>query len=190
MGHFDRLRTSKLKADTVEAFGTAQSLGCKKFVSFTGTLANIDDSVAFTDGDCLVELGELDMLIPSGHVAASKFVVDKAILNVTTAAGVTLVANLRVSATSGTASNGALTSGTEIVGAGATYYDGQISADLSVTEKDLNLNSAGVQLHTPFQDYDAAKKFLYLCTTTALSAANATTAKAGRFTLHLEYTVV
>ena len=159
-------------------------------LSFTGTLANIDASVAFTDGDCLVELGELDMLIPSGHVVASKFVVDKAILNVTTVAGATLVGNLRVSATSGTASNTALTSGTEIVGAGATYYNGQTAADLSVAEADLNLNSAGVQLHTPFQDYDAAKKFLYLCTTTALSAANATTAQAGRFTLHLEYTVV
>lgn len=190
MGHFDRLRTSKLKADTVEAFGTAQSLGCKKFVSFTGTLANIDDSAAYADGDCLVELGELDMLIPSGHVAASKFIVDKAILNVTTAAGTALLANLRVSATSGTASNSALTSGTEIVGAGATYYNGQIAANLTVTEADLNLNSAGVQLHTPFQDYDATKKFLYLCTTTTLTTGNAATAQDGRFTLHLEYTVV
>ena len=190
MGHFDRIRTTKLKADTVEAFGTAQALGCKKFVSFTGTLANIDAGTAFTDGDCLVELGELDMLVPSGHVTASKFVVDKAILNVTTAAGTALLANLRVSATSGTASNAALTSGTEIVGAGATYYNGQLAADLSVTEVDLNLNSAVVQLHTPFQDYDATKKFLYLCTTTALSTSNAATAKAGRFTLHLEYTVV
>lgn len=190
MGHFDRLRTSKLKADTVEAFGTAQSLGCKKFVSFTGTLANIDDSEAFADADCLVELGELDMLIPSSHVAASKFVVDKAILNVTTATGTALPANLSISATSGTASNAALTSGTEIVGAGATYYNGQLAADLSVTEIDLNLNSAVVQLHTPFQDYDATKKFLYLCAGASLTAANATTAQACRFTLHLEYTVV
>ena len=63
------------------------------------------------------------MLIPSSHVAASKFVVDKAILNVTTATGTALPANLSISATSGTASNAALTSGTEIVGAGATYYN-------------------------------------------------------------------
>lgn len=190
MGHFDKLQATTLEANKVDAFGTNHALGCKKFVSFTGSLANIDDDAAYTDGDCLVELGKLDMSIPGSHVTASKFIVDKAIINVTTAAGVTLVGNLRVSATSGTASNAALTSGTEIVGAGVTYYNGQIAADLSVTEVDINLNSTGVQLHTPFQDFDSAKDSLYLCATTTLSAANATTAKAGRFTVHLEYTVV
>ena len=190
MGHFDKLRAKDVLASKVEAVGASHALGCKKFVSFTGSLANIDDESTYTADDCLVELGELDMSIPGEHVAASKFIVDKAILNVTTAAGVTLVGNLQVSATAGTASNGALDTATEIVGAGATYYDGQVSADLSVAEVDLNLNAAGVTLVTPFQDYDAAKKHLYFCTTTALSTANAATAKAGRFTLHLEYTVI
>lgn len=190
MGHFDKLQAVTVEANKVDAFGTNHALGCKKFVSFTGSLADIDDSVAYTDGDCLVELGQLNMSIPGSHVSASKFIVDKAIINVTTAAGVTLAANLRVSATSGTASNAALTSGTEIVGAGATYYNGQLATDLSITEVDINLNATGVQLHTPLQDFDSAKNSLYLCTTTALSAANATTAQAGRFTIHLEYTVV
>ena len=153
-------------------------------------LANITTAAAYSDGDCLVELGQLDMNIPGSHVAASKFIVDKAIINVTTAAGTTLVSTLNVSATSGTAPNAALTSGTEIVGAGVTYYDGQVAADLSVTEVDINLNSAVVQLHTPFQDFDASKDFLYLCATTALSTSNAATAQACRFTVHLEYTVI
>jgi hypothetical protein len=190
MGHFDKLQANTLKANKVDALGTNHALGCKKFVSFTGSLANIDTSAAYADGDCLVELGQLDMVIPGSHVSASKFIVDKAIINVTTAAGTTLVGNLRVSATSGTASNAALASGVEIVGAGVTYYDGQVAADLSVTEVDINLNSASVQLHTPFQDFDASKDNLYLCTTTTLTAANAVTAQAGRFTVHLEYTVL
>jgi|TARA_R100000458_G_C8173219_1_gene172932 hypothetical protein len=190
MGHFDKLQATTLEANKVKAFGTNHALGCKKFVSFTGSLANITNAEAYADGDCLVELGQLDMNIPGSHVAASKFIVDKAIINVTTVAGTTLVGTLNVSATSGTAPNAALTSGTEIVGAGVTYYDGQVAADLSVTEVDINLNSAGVQLHTPFQDFDASKDFLYLCTTTTLSTSNAATAQACRFTVHLEYTVI
>ena len=189
MGHFDKLQANTLEANKVDALGTNHALGCKKFVSFTGSLANIDTSAAYTDGDCLVELGQLDMLIPGSHVSASKFIVDKAIINVTTAAGVALAGNLQVSATSGTASNSALTSGTEIVGAGVTYYDGQVAADLSVTEVDINLNSAVVQLHLHSRTLMRLKTTL-LCATTTLSAANAVTAQAGRFTVHLEYTVL
>ena len=85
MGHFDKLQATTLEANKVKAFGTNHALGCKKFVSFTGSLANITNAEAYADGDCLVELGQLDMNIPGSHVAASKFIVDKAIINVTTA---------------------------------------------------------------------------------------------------------
>ena len=160
-------------------------LGTKKFQSFTGTLASIGDgTTAFGDGDVLVELGTLDVTIPSGHVTASKIIVEKAIINVTTAAGQTLVASLHLSSDTGTAANAALANNTEVVGAGVTYVQPQLAT--VGTEADINMNSAAVTVAGPNLAVAVAKKYLYLVTGTALNA----DATAGRFTVQLEYTVL
>ena len=108
-------------------------------------------------------------------------------IGITTAAGQTLVGNLQLSATSGTATNAAVSSGTEIVGAGVTSFNEQLSATQSVTEIDVNLNNTAGNYHIFVPNVTAAiaSKYLYMATTTALNA----DATAGRFTVELEYSV-
>lgn len=146
-------------------------------------------ATAYADGDNLVELGELDVddLLPeqTGDYAATRILIKSVTVNVITAAGQTLVGNLRVSATSGTATNAALTSGTEIAGAGATYKD-EDGASLAITESDFNLNSVDLTHVSPRIDVPIASKNLYLCTTTAVNA----DITAGRGVVVVEYEVV
>ena len=86
---------------------------------FAGTLASTDAATtAYGDGDVLVELGTLNTDLPGNLVTGSKFFIHRALIGITTAAGQTLVGGLSLSATSGTATNAAVSSGTEIVGAG------------------------------------------------------------------------
>jgi len=161
-------------------------MGVKKFQSFVGTLASTNAATtAYGDGDVLVELGTLDTTLPSGHVTASKIFVDKVLIGVTTAAGQTLVGGLSLSATSGTATNAAVSSGTEIVGAGVASFNPRISATDSVTEIDINLNSATPHIFHPNIVAAVAKKYLYAFSTTAVNA----DITAGRFTVLAEYTV-
>ncbi len=101
---------------SVNSTGQLISLGSRKIQTFAGTLAATDAaSTAYADGDCLVELGTLNTDHPDDLVTASKFFIHKAVIGITTAAGQTLAGNLALSATSGTATNAAV-SGTEIVG--------------------------------------------------------------------------
>ena len=77
--------------------------GIKKFQSFAVSLAATNGATtAYSDGDVLVELGTLDITIPTGHVAASKFFIDKVVVGVTAAAGTAVSGMLELSATSGT----------------------------------------------------------------------------------------
>ena len=64
-------------------------------------------------------------------------------IGITTAAGQTLAGNLALSATSGTATNAAV-SGTEIVGAGVAAFSTTLSVPLSITEIDINLTTQQV----------------------------------------------
>ena len=163
-------------------------LGLHKFQGFAGTLANTNAaSVTYTQGDVLVELGTLDTTVPSGHVAATKFFIDRALIGITTAAGQTLVGGLSLSATSGTNTNAAVSSGTEIVGAGVTSVNEQLSATQSVTEIDVNLNNSAGNYHIFVPNVTAAiaSKYLYAFSTTAVNA----DITAGRFTVLLEYAV-
>ena len=168
--------------------GVALNQGCKKVQSFNGSLANIGDgSSAFGADDVLVELGTLDISVPTGMNTPTKIIIDKVYFNVTTAAGQTLVGHLSLSATTGTAANAAVSSPTEIFGAGASMVapDGS-GGTTGYTEADLNYNSAALTYASPNIAVATTLKYLYACTTTTLGA----DATAGRFNVVVEYTVL
>ena len=168
--------------------GQLCALGTHKFQSFAGTLASTDAATtAYGDGDVLVELGTLNTDHPDDLVTATKFFIHRALIGITTAAGETLVGGLSLSATSGTATNSAVSSGTEIVGAGVTSFNEQLSATQSVTEIDVNLNNTAGNYHIFVPNVTAAiaSKYLYAFSTTAINA----DITAGRFTVELEYSV-
>ena len=182
--------TTNLEIDSSANFtgkGSLHSMGMKKWQSFTGSLAGTDTGTAYANNEVLVELGTLDTSQPSGHVTATKFFIDRALIGITTAAGQTLIGNLQLSTTSGTATNAAVTAGTEIVGAGVTSFNEQLSATQSVTEIDIDYNNTAGNYHifVPNVTSAIARKHLYACTTTTLNA----DATAGRFTVILEYTL-
>ena len=173
---------------SVNSTGQLVSMGTRKIQSFVGTLASTDAaSTAYADGDVLVELGALNTDAPDGLVTPSKFFIHKALIGITTAAGQTLVGGLSLSATSGTATNTAVSSGTEIVGAGVASFNPRISATDSVTEVDINFNNTAGNYHVFAPNVSAAiaSKNLYAFATTAVNA----DITAGRFTVELEYSV-
>jgi len=172
---------------SVNSTGQLISLGTRKIQTFVGTLAATDTASAYADGDVLVELGTLNTDAPDGIVTPTKFFIHKAVIGITTACGQTLVGSLQLSATSGTATNAAVSSGTEIVGAGVTIFDPQVSAAGSVTEIDINFNDTAGNFHVfePNVSAPIASKNLYAAATTALNA----DASAGRFTVELEYSL-
>ena len=173
---------------SINSTGQLISLGSRKIQTFVGSLAGTDTSSAYADGDVLVELGTLNTDHPDALVTASKFFIHKAVIGITTAAGQTLVGSLQLSATSGTATNAAVSSGTEIVGAGVAAFSPTVSAALSVTEIDINFNNTAGNFHVfePNVTAPIASTHLYAAATTTLNA----DATAGRFTVELEYSVL
>jgi hypothetical protein len=171
----------------VNSTGQLISLGSRKIQTFVGSLADTDTSTQYADGDVLVELGTLNTDHPDALVTATKFFIHKAVIGITTAAGQTLVGSLQLSATSGTATNTAVSSGTEIVGAGVAAFSPTLSAALSVTEIDINFNNSAGNFHVfePNVTAPIASTHLYAAATTTLNA----DATAGRFTVELEYSV-
>ncbi len=173
---------------SVNSTGQLWSLGSRKIQTFAGTLASTDAAdTAYGDGDVLVELGTLNTDLPGSLVTGTKFFIHKALIGITTAAGQTLVGGLQLSATSGTSTNSAVSSGTEIVGAGVTSFNEQLSATQSITEIDVNFNDTAGNYHIFVPNVKAAiaSKYLYAHTTTAVNA----DITAGRFTVELEYSV-
>ena len=172
----------------INSTGQLCALGTHKFQSFAGTLASTNAAAtAYGDGDVLVELGTLNTDHPDDLVTATKFFIHRALIGITTKAAETLVGGLMLSATSGTATNSAVSSGTEIVGAGVTSFNEQLSATQSVTEIDINLNNTAGNYHIFVPNVTAAiaSKYLYAFSTTAINA----DITAGRFTVELEYSV-
>ena len=172
---------------SVNSTGQLISLGSRKIQTFAGTLASTNAAdTAYADGDCLVELGTLNTDHPDDLVTASKFFIHKAVIGITTAAGQTLAGNLALSATSGTATNAAV-SGTEIVGAGVAAFSTTLSAALSITEIDINFNNTAGNFHVfePNVSAPIANTALYARATTTVNA----DITAGRFTVELEYSV-
>jgi len=172
---------------SVNSTGQLISLGTRKIQTFVGSLAGTDTSSAYADGDVLVELGTLNTDHPDALVTASKFFIHKAVIGITTAAGQTLAGSLQLSATSGTATNAAVSSGTEIVGAGVAAFSPTLSAALSITEIDINFNNSAGNYHVfePNVTAPIASTHLYAAATTTLNS----DATAGRFTVELEYSV-
>jgi len=172
---------------SVNSTGQLWSLGGRKIQTFAGTLAATDTGSAYGDNDVLVELGTLNTDLPGNLVTGTKFFFHRALIGITTAAGQTLIGSLQLSATTGTATNSAVSSGTEIVGAGVTSFNEQLSATQSVTEIDINLNNTAGNYHIFVPNVTAAiaSKYLYMAATTTLNA----DASAGRFTVELEYSV-
>tara|TARA_Y100000593_G_scaffold82014_1_gene153768 strand:+ start:1061 stop:1684 length:624 start_codon:yes stop_codon:yes gene_type:complete len=172
----------------INSTGQLCALGTRKFQSFAGTLASTNAATtAYGDGDVLVELGTLNTDAPDDLVTPSKFFIHRALIGITTAAGQTLVGGLSLSATSGTSTNSAVSSGTEIVGAGVTSFNEQLSATQSITEIDVNYNNTAGNYHIFVPNVTAAiaSKYLYAFSTTAVNA----DITAGRFTVELEYSV-
>ena len=168
--------------------GVTVDFGSKKIVTFAGSLANITAaSVTYTSNDIMQYLGALDVTVPSGCGTAQKILIEKAIFSCTTACGQTLVGNFQLSATGGSAENGAVSTGTEIFGAGASMVapDGD-GATTGYTEADLNFNSAGITYAAPNIAVATSLVHVYSCAHTTLSA----DATAGRYSLQLEYSVL
>ena len=175
---------------SVNATGQLISLGTRKIQTFAVSLADTNAaSVTYADDDVLVELGELNTDHPDALVTASKFFIHKVVIGITTAAAsdAQSVANLNLSATSGTATNTAISSGTEIVGAGVASFNPRISATDSVTEIDIDLDATAGTYHVFEPNINAAiaSKNLYMCA----GAACDTALTAFRATLEIEYSV-
>ena len=175
---------------SVNSTGQLISLGTRKIQTFAISLADTNAAdTTYADNDVLVELGELNTDHPDDLVTASKFFIHKVVLGITTAAAsdAQSLANLQLSATSGTATNTAISSGTEIVGAGVASFNPRISATDSVTEIDIDLDATAGTYHVFAPNITAAiaSKYLYL----GAGAACDTALTAFRGTLEIEYSV-
>jgi len=175
---------------SVNSTGQLISLGTRKIQTFAVSLAGTNAaSVTYADNDVLVELGQLNSDHPDALVTATKFFIHKVVLGVTTAAASddNSLANLQLSATSGTATNTAISSGTEIVGAGVASFNPRISATDSVTEVDIDLDATAGTYHVfePNISATIASNNLYMCAGDACDTA----LTAFRGTLEIEYSV-
>ena len=175
---------------SVNSTGQLISLGTRKIQTFAVSLADTNAAdTTYADDDVLVELGALNTDHPDALVTASKFFIHKVVLGITTAAAsdAQSVANLQLSATSGTATNTAISSGTEIVGAGVASFNPRISATDSVTEIDIDLDATAGTFHVFEPNISAAiaSNNLYMCA----GAACDTALTAFRATLEIEYSV-
>ena len=175
---------------SVNSTGQLISMGTRKIQTFAIDLSGTNAAgTTYADNDVLVELGALNTDHPDALVTASKFFIHKVVIGITTAAAsdAQSLANLQLSATSSTATNSAVSSGTEIVGAGVASFNARISATDSVTEVDIDLDATAGTFHvfTPNINAAIASKNLYLCA----GAAADTALTAFRGTLEIEYSV-
>ena len=175
---------------SVNSTGQLISMGTRKIQTFAISLADTNAAdTSYADDDVLVELGALNTDHPDALVTASKFFIHKVVIGITTAAAsdANSIANLQLSATSGTATNTAISSGTEIVGAGVASFNPRISATDSVTEIDIDLDATAGTFHVFEPNISAAiaSKNLYLCAGDACDTA----LTAFRATLEIEYSV-
>ena len=188
--HFQNLEVSGDNTTNNLNVQNTSTLGTRKFITFAGTLASTDATTTpYVDNDCLVELGTLDVKSANNSIVSpTKIFIHKAVVLITTAAGPVLVGNLKLSDTSGTATNVGV-GGTEIVGADVTGVNGLSSiAETVAAEIDIDFNKTAGLFHvfTPNVTAAIANKHLYACATTAVED----DATAGRFTVELEYSVL
>ena len=175
---------------SVNSTGQLISLGNRKIQTFAISLADTNAAaVTYGDNDVLVELGELNTEHPDALVTASKFFIHKVVIGITTpaASDANSIANLQLSATSGTATNTGIASGTEIVGAGVASFNPRISATDTVTVVVIDLAASAGNFHVFAPNISApiASKNLYMCAGDACDTA----LTAFRGTLEIEYSV-
>jgi len=184
--------TSTLTGSII-ANSTTNAIGTLKVQAFGASLAATNGGTTqYSNNDILVEIGALDATLPTtfaNSVAPTHFLIEKVLFKSQAASGGTHVGNIQASATSGTATNAAVSSGTEVVGAGAVAISGTISADASVTEIDVDLNASAGAIHvfTPNITLPIATKNLYLCTTTTIDA---NSFQAGRYAITVQYSLI
>jgi len=174
---------------TTQEYKEMVGLGTRRVKNFRYSLAATNGvTVLYTTNDVLVELGALDTsILPDSLGSVTKILIENVFINSTTASGTALVANIWASATSGTATNAAVATGTEIVGAGASYLASGIGTDEdTLTEVDIDLNAAALYIARPNITVDDLLVNLYLSTHTGLNA----DATAGRGNIRVEYIVL
>ena len=165
--------------------------GTKKVFTYTGsTDEDILDSAstAFADNDAIANCGPLDVTVPSGYQDPTKILIERVIWMPSTATGTTMVGNINAGTSGTDALNAAITGQVELMGAGVTYRDPNLAANLSITEVDIDFNAAPMQYCQPFIILPVATKYIYVGTTTAIN--HASNFDAGRYQLQIEYTVL
>jgi hypothetical protein len=177
-------------ASALNQAGSVAGAGARKLASFGVSLAATNGAaLAYTDQDCLVELGALDTTVADGMQTATHFLITGVYYNPTVDCGETLSASILCSSDSGIATNSEVTNREEIFG--ATPANGHYKtaeglwANLSITEVDLDLNGTTIQIARPWTTHAVAKKNIYLAATSALNA----DATAGRGNCIIEYIV-
>ena len=162
--------------------------GSVRVANFGYSLAGTNAAdVTYTTNDSLLELGSFDTsAVVSGMETASLILIKNVWIHKTVVADNALSANIFVSATSGTLTNVAPSTPTEVAGAGATYLDLAIGTDASVTEVDFTLSATGLQLAKPHISVASTLKYVYLCSHTGISS----TVQAGRGNIVIEYVVI
>ena len=165
--------------------------GTKKVFTYTGsTDEDILDSAttAFADNDVIANCGPLDVTVPSGYQAPTKILIERVIWMPSTATGTTMVGNINAGTAGTDAINAAITGRVELMGAGVTYSDPNLAANLSITEVDIDFNASTMQYCQPFIILPVATKYIYVGTTTAIN--DASDFDAGRYQFQIEYTVL
>ena len=176
----------------VSANNSTNTIGAKKFMMFGASLASTNaGTTQYSANDILVEIGTLDTTVQTfaNSTAPTKILLEKVNVIVQVKSAATHVGNIFASATSGTATNAAVSSGTEVVGAGAVAVSPTISADASVTEIDIDLDATNGTIHVfhPNITLPIATNKLYLCTTTTINSNNF---QVGRYGIAVEYTLL
>ena len=170
-GKVEMLDDVSMKGHLTSEATKYQRLGRQRVETFEISLSGIDgSSVNFTSDDVLVNVGALDVASAGIGGTATHITIEKVVTKVTQIAGTTLAANLAVGTSASDAVNATVTNATEIAGAGATYSDPQ-GGDSSISEGDLDLQTAGVSVVRPNITVPVARNNLYVRTHTALSAA-------------------
>lgn len=165
--------------------------GTKKVFTYTGsTDEDVLDSAttAFADNDAIANCGPLDVTVPAGYQDPTKILIERIIWMPTTATGTTMVGNINAGTAGTDAINAAISGQVELMGAGVTYRDPNLAANLSIAEVDIDFNASTMQYCQPFIILPVATKYIYVGTTTTIN--HATNFDAGRYQFQIEYTVL
>ena len=165
--------------------------GTKKIFTYRGSLeeAFLDSATtAYADNDSIGYAGALDVTTPVGMEDATKILVEKIVFMPSTATGNACVGNINAGTAATDALNAAITGQVELMGAGATYRNANLAADLSITEVDVDFNGSTIQYAQPLIILPVATNNIYVGVTTTIN--HATNFDAGRYNIQIEYTVL